>query len=216
MRSKPYSQPKIRPGDNRLLVRISPGHPALSSSPYAIMLQLNAFLKEKLVKEIQIIKTGFAICPVSVDAQEKLGARMGEIEASLSSSGQCKVEKPGQHVAYRLSGVPRNYSTFNGTSVEMREITASIVAEALTDLTNVPPIKVLESRGSNITEFSPKRNWIVLYPKGPTLSKVLPLFRARIPVKLLPPKFKTPQCGKCFGWHNERACSRLPRCRICS
>ena len=65
------------PEDNRLLVRIGPSYPALSSSPYAIMLQLNAFLQEKLVREIQTTKTGFAICPVSAEAQEKLTARSG-------------------------------------------------------------------------------------------------------------------------------------------
>ncbi|KAI0995653.1 hypothetical protein K3495_g12526 [Podosphaera aphanis] len=112
--SRPKAQAKSKPEGNRLLVRVGQGHPALGSSPYAIMLQLNTFLQEKLVREIQTIKTGFAICPVSVEAQEKLTARMGEIESSLSRQGQCKVEKPGQHVAYRLSGVPRSYTVFNG------------------------------------------------------------------------------------------------------
>lgn len=51
------------------------------------MLQLNAFLKEKMVKEIKTTKIGLAICPIFVDAQEKLGTRIREIEASLFSSG---------------------------------------------------------------------------------------------------------------------------------
>ena len=136
---------------------------------------------------------------------------MGETENSLSSQGQCKVEKPGQHVAYRLSGVPRTFAAFNGSTVENKHITAAVVAEALTDLTNVPPINVLESRGSDYSEYSPKKNWIVLYPKGSTLSKILPLFGVRVPAKLLPPRLRTPQYGKCFGWHNGRACSRFPR-----
>ncbi|POS83539.1 hypothetical protein EPUL_005161 [Erysiphe pulchra] len=214
---KPKTLPASKPEENRLLVRISPGHPALSSSPYAIMLELNAILEEKLVKEIQIIKTGFAICPVSLEAQEKLVSRMGEIEASLSNRGQCKVEKPGQHVAYRLSCVPRNYTILSGNSLEMKEITATVVSEALTDLTNISPINVLESRGSaNIEYISPLKSWIVIYPKGSTLSSVLSLFGVRVTAKILPQRFRTPQCGRCFGWHNERACSRLPRCRICA
>ncbi|KAI1004484.1 hypothetical protein K3495_g3726 [Podosphaera aphanis] len=122
------------------------------------MLDLNAFLKEKLVREVQSTKTGFAICPVSTEAQEKLIARMSEIEASLCARGQCKVEKPGQHVAYRLSGVPRSYAVFNGSTVELKQIDASVVADALTDLTNVPPINVLESRGSDNSDFSLKKN----------------------------------------------------------
>lgn len=54
-----------------------------------------------------------AICPTSLDAQEKFAARIGEIEAPPSTSGQCIVEKPGQHAAYRLSVVPRNYANFS-------------------------------------------------------------------------------------------------------
>lgn len=141
---------------------------------------------------------------------------MGEIEASLSTRGQCKVEKPGQHVAYRLSCVPRNYTVLTGNCIETKEITALEVSEALTDLTNMAPINVLESRGSANNEYIPVKSWIVIYPKGSTLSRVLPLFGARVPAKILPQRFRTPQCGKCFGWHNERACSRLPRCRICA
>ena len=56
----------------------------------------------------------------------------------------------------------------------------------------------------------------MLYPKDSNLSKVLPLFGKRVPAKLLPQRMKTPQCGNCFGWHNQRACIRLPRCRICA
>ncbi|POS82641.1 hypothetical protein EPUL_005008 [Erysiphe pulchra] len=190
---RPKTLPASELEDNRLLVRISHGNPALSSSPYAVMLELNAFLEEKLAKEIQIIKTGFAICPVSLEAQEKLVSRIGEIEASLSTRGQCKVEKPGQHVAYRLSCVPRNYTILSGNSVETKEITATVVSEALTDLTNIPPINVLESRGSANTKYiSPVKSWIVIYPKGSTLSRVLPLFGARVTAKILPQRVRTP------------------------
>ncbi|KAI0990771.1 hypothetical protein K3495_g17416, partial [Podosphaera aphanis] len=145
-------------------------------SPYAIQQQLNAFLNAKLVREVQMTKTGFAICPVNIEAQEALSVRMDELESFLSSQGQCKVEKPIQHNAYRLSGVPRSYASYNGSSMEMTQISATTIAEALTDLTNVAPINVLESRGSSTSEFYHQKNWIVLYPKGSTLSKLLPLF----------------------------------------
>ncbi|KAI0998427.1 hypothetical protein K3495_g9765 [Podosphaera aphanis] len=97
------------PEDNRLFVRVSSGHPTLQMSPYAVMLQINNHLKEKLVREVQSIKTGFEICPTSTSAQETLFARMGDIETFLSTQGHCKVEKPTSHIAYRLSGVPRSY-----------------------------------------------------------------------------------------------------------
>lgn len=107
---------------------------------------------------IQTTKTGVAIRPVSAEAQEKQITRMGEIENSLSSQGQCKVENPVQHVAYRLPGVPRTFTAFNGSTVGNKHIIAAVVAEALSDLTNVPPIKVLESRESDYSKFSSKKN----------------------------------------------------------
>lgn len=179
------------------------------------MLQLNSFLGEKIVREIQTIKTGFAICPVSAAAQETLITRMYEIETYLSTKGKCKVEKPENSIASRISGVPQSYAGYNGTSIELTKITAAEVSEALLELTNIAPLKVLDSRGSSETEFSDKKSWIVIYLRGNKLSRNLPLFGVRVRVKHLPRRLKTPQCGNCFGWHNERAYARLPRCRLC-
>lgn len=122
------------------------------------MLQFNEFLKAKLVKEIQVTKIGFAICPASVDAQGKLDARKGEIEASLSPEGQCKFEKPAKFVAYRLSGASSTYSISGGRTDELKKITATVVAETLASLTNVAPINILESKGFGNSECSAKKN----------------------------------------------------------
>lgn len=103
--------------ENRLLVRVSSGQPALKMSPYAVMQHLNIFLNPKVVREVQKIKTGFAICPASFSAQEALHSRMVEIEKFLSTLGECKVEIPQDYQAYRLSGVPRSYKGFNGSII---------------------------------------------------------------------------------------------------
>ncbi|KAI1005913.1 hypothetical protein K3495_g2308 [Podosphaera aphanis] len=183
-------------------------------SPYAVMLQINNYLKEKLEREVQSIKTGFVICPISSTAQETLSARMGEIETFLSTQGQCRVEKPTSHTAYRLSGFPRSYQSFDGISMTTTEITSEVISDALHP-TNIAPLNVLEFRGQYDSEYSPTKSRVVLYPKGPNLSKILPLFGVRVPVKILPQRLNSPQCGRCYGWHNERSCARLPRCRLC-
>lgn len=191
LKNKEKVQSQNKPEDNRLLVRVSPDHPARSLSLYAIMLQLNTFLKEKLVKEKKIKITGFATCSVSIDMQDKLAAQMSKIEASLSSTGHYKVEKPGQYVVRRLSSVPRTYAEYDGVTAELKEITTEVIAEALTDLTNVPPIKFLESKGPENIDYSAKENWIILYPAGPNFSKILLLFGVRIAAKSLPQRFRT-------------------------
>ncbi|KHJ34080.1 hypothetical protein EV44_g3918 [Erysiphe necator] len=145
--------PKKAVVDNRLLVRVSPGHPALKMSPYAIMLYLNAFLREKQVREVQVTKTGFAICPTSISAQNSLHERMDAIEGHLSTEGACKMEKPSNHTAYMISGVPRSYTGYNGTSLTI-EITAAQVKEALRDLISIEPISVLQSQNTTEEEYS--------------------------------------------------------------
>ncbi|KAI0999653.1 hypothetical protein K3495_g8543 [Podosphaera aphanis] len=172
--SAAVSAPRTRV-DNRLLVQFSTDHPSLKMSPYAVMLHLNSFLKEKLVLEIQTTKTGFAIFPTLTAAQE--------------------VEKPTNHKAYLLSGVTRSYAGYNGTELELVEIMATVVAEALTDLTKVAPISVLKPRNASKAEYAAHKDWVVLFPEeSSSLSRSLPLFGIRVQSKLLPKKTKLPQC----------------------
>lgn len=179
IRNKAQSKNPI-PGDNRLLVCVRFSHPVLSMSLYAIMFQVNSFLGEKLVREIQTIKTGFAICPVSAAVQETLITRMNDIESHLSTKGQFKVEKPENYIAYWISGVPQSYPGNNSTSIDLIKITAADVSEALLDLTNIAILKVLGFPGSSETEFSDKKSWLVIYPKGNKLSGNLPNFGVRV------------------------------------
>ncbi|KAI1005050.1 hypothetical protein K3495_g3163 [Podosphaera aphanis] len=151
------AQPAKVREDYRLLIRVAEGHPALRMSPYAVMQQIKNYLTENLVNEGQPTKTGFVICPPSTAAQASLNSKIDVIQEFLSSQGQCIVEKPDNHTAYRLSGVPRSYDGYNGANIVMETIDAAVVAEALADLIKVAPINVLQSRGSNYTEYSPTK-----------------------------------------------------------
>ena len=71
-------------------------------SPFAVMLHLNEFLKEKLISKVQTTKTEFDIYPASIPAQEALINRMDALESHLLTQGKCKVEKPTNHAAYLL------------------------------------------------------------------------------------------------------------------
>lgn len=72
--------------------------------PYALLQHINSYLKEILVRQIQIIKTGFGICPASSIAKEKLYTRMREIKF-YSTQGECKIEKPRTCQVYHFSGI---------------------------------------------------------------------------------------------------------------
>lgn len=178
--------------DDRIFVHAHPDHTRLAMSPYAVMLQLIMFLKEKLVRKVQKMRSGFAICPASAPAHETLLSRMSEIQAFLSTEGECKVEKPVQHSAFKLSRVPCSFMGYDGTKVVLNETTATIIASALTDLTNVTPANILECKGETYNQFTHQKNWIALFSEGSHLSKSLPLFGVRVATKLLPKRMKTP------------------------
>lgn len=179
------------------------------------MMAITKFLNEKLVREIQIIKTGFAICTTSAPVQEAIVSRMSDLQLFLSTKGACIEKKPKNHSAYLLSCIPRSYVGFNSTRIQKIEISVQKTSEALTNLTNVTPVSIIERRGSTTSQYSAQKDWVVLYPAGSALSKIIPLFGVRVHVKLLPKRTKIPQCGRCFSWHNEWACSRTPHCRLC-
>ena len=73
----------------------------------------------------------------------------------------------------------------------------------------------LQPQVSNTAQFSHHQDWIALYLEGSLLARKLPLFGVYVPDKKLTEKTKRPQCGRCFGWHNERTCVWSPRCRLC-
>lgn len=97
------------------------------------MMAINKFLNEKLVREIQITKTGFAICPTSVPAQEALASHTSDLQSFLSTEGACIVEKPTNHSVYLILGIPRLYAGLDSIRLQTIEITAQKISEALTE-----------------------------------------------------------------------------------
>lgn len=66
------------------------------------MLQLDGFLKGKLVREVQKIITGFPIYQASNDANLTLSTSMPEIEGFLLTEGDFKAENPQEFTAFKL------------------------------------------------------------------------------------------------------------------
>lgn len=155
------------------------------------MLQFNGFLKEKLIREVQITKTGFAICLFSLAAQETLFSRKSELESFLLTKGDCKVEKPTNHLACLLIGITPLYAGYNGNSIEGVTITVPLISEALRDISDIAPINIIECKYPNMSEHIYNKNWVALYPEGFLLPKMIPLFGVHVQTKLLPKSSKT-------------------------
>jgi hypothetical protein len=88
----------LRP-DTRLFVRISPFHNARVVGAYAVLTALKNQLGDKayLLKEVQAVKTGFALCTDSLDDLDSLYKHASEIEQKI---GHCTVEKQTKWTTY--------------------------------------------------------------------------------------------------------------------
>lgn len=149
-----YQQRKVTPKkalvDNKFIVKVSQGYSALEIFPCAIMLHLNAFLKENLVREVQVAKTRFAIYPTSISVQISLHEHMDAIGGQLLTQGPFKVEKITNHTACMSCSVPRSYTGYNGASLTTIQIIAAQATKFLIDLISIEPISVLQSVGRGV------------------------------------------------------------------
>jgi hypothetical protein len=208
--------PKTPPPDNRLFVRLPEDHVLRAVSTYSIQNDLNKALEKKLVKEIQTTRTGFALCPLSPEAQDSLEALIPQITALFSEKGPCVVEKASNLVSYRIALIPRSFQGFQDNQVTQIRVTPEHLSSALTEELGSTPTQVVETRHSSEALHTFSSSWIARFPSGtPTLPRSPLLFGARASVKLLPKRVAVIQCNRCLMWHNERTCARLARCRLC-
>jgi hypothetical protein len=98
--------------NNRLFVRLPASHLARDIQGYAILTSLRSQLgsNSSALKEVQPTKTGFALCPSSLDALTALEAQ--KITISDFFRG-CQVEKGSCWVSYRVTNAPRTIGQLN-------------------------------------------------------------------------------------------------------
>lgn len=213
---KKKAPPKTPPLDNRLFVRLPENHVLRAVSTYSIQNDLNKALGKKLVKEIQTTRTGFALCPLSPEAQDSLEALIPQITALFSEKGPCVVEKASNLVSYRIALIPRSFQGFQDNQITQIRVTPEHLSSALTEELGFTPTQVAETRHSTENPHTFSTSWIARFPSNTTtLPRSLLLFGARASVKLLPKRVAVIQCNRCLMWHNERTCARLARCRLC-
>ena len=104
---KPKPAPKqVQPRpDTQLFIRISPSHPACKAGSFAILTALRDALgpDSKLLKEVQEVKSGYALCTGS---QESLTALESKIPVIGNKITNCTIERQPHWITYRLTNVP--------------------------------------------------------------------------------------------------------------
>lgn len=201
--------------DNRLFVRLPAGHQARLLSSYIILSQLRSSLGEegKQIKEVQAIRTGFALQPSSTETNtESLFPAITKFFGPDSY-----IEKANNWQSYRISSIPRSITTFDGLGqLCQEEISPRLMLTALAEATATTPAAAIQTKSSLSTPYSYATDWIVRFPENtPLLPRNLSILGVRASARLLPTRINIIQCDRCFQWHNKRSCARPARCRLC-
>lgn len=215
--SQRAQQKKLLPPDSRLFVRLPATHQARSFPGYAILTKLRASLGDAghYLREVQTVKTGFALCPT---APTDLPALEACIPAITSFFGEdSHVEKASNWTSYRITAVPRSITVIGDhAETTTSPITSEILLLALAEATGATPAAASQTSSSIANSHDYSSSWIVRYPNDtPSLPRSLLLFGARTTIRFLPAKITIIQCSRCFQWHNGRSCARPARCRLC-
>ena len=203
--------------DNRLFVRLPDGHDARKVQGFAIRTNLRAELGSDgpLLKEVQAIRTGFALCPSSPAALKILEDKKKTISDFFGND--CLVERGSRWVSYRLTNITRHLGPLEyGPSAV--QVDSKRLAQEVIEATGIIPISVIETRYSASNPALPYSCWFVNFPEGTSqmaIPRQLRLFGMVATATYLPRKTTTIQCNRCWMWHNARSCSRPPRCKLC-
>ena len=215
-KKKLTSDAKQFPPDHRLFVRLSADHPARKMDSYAIFSSLRTQLdtSSNALKEVQTIKTGFALCPASVEALTTLEAQKEVISAYF---GACQIERSSHWISYRVTNLPRKIGQIINGQYTMIPVNPAILATEITEQSGYRPISVSETTASAANANSLSSSWFVNFSEDTkaSLPTRLRIFGTIANAHFLTRKITITQCNRCWKWHNARSCARAPRCRLC-
>jgi hypothetical protein len=126
--------------DTRLFVRIGPEHKARAAGGYGLLCLLKRELngQASLLKEVQAVKSGYALC---TDSLADLVALEAHAERISQLIGNCKVERQPKWTTYRLDNVPRTVRIISG----IIPVQGGTLAESIADTIGQKPIQTVET-----------------------------------------------------------------------
>lgn len=208
---------KEPPKDNRIFVRLPHTHQARQIPGFTMLAALRQKLPDiaQYVQEIQPIKSGFALRPTTPEGRAALEACIPTLTEFYGED--CLVEKAVIYTSYRISNVPRRIAVLNeDNNLEQVDITAEMLSTAIKEASGMAPAATTQTPASAAAPQDYSSSWITRLPSNsPKLARSIILFGMQASTKLLPPRTTIIQCRRCFLWHNDRACARAVRCRLC-
>ncbi|KAI0999821.1 hypothetical protein K3495_g8376 [Podosphaera aphanis] len=187
-----------QPTDDRLFLRMEQDATERLISAYPLLLHYRKFLgaNASLLKEVQHVPSGIALRPSSEDAASRLESlfSVGIKEGKLK--GSTGIEKAQNLVSYLLTSIPRSFTALDDNN----QLTNYPITE---DLVRA---ELIEEKGLS---------YLARFPIETILPRKFYLFGVEVLSRQLAKRTSVIQCSRYFQWHNERVCSRAPRCRLC-
>jgi len=210
---KPTPQPR---SDTRLFLRIGPDNIARETGPFAVLTALRNTLgtDAKLLREVQTVNSGYALCTGSIEARLALESKIPLLESLFTD---CKIERQPDWVSYRLSNIPRTVTTLSDTgSLLSHLVSPAILAESIQFTADQSPVRSVETKLSSESS-SFHTTWVVSFERvaHQPLPRTLRILGSAVHCAVIPPRTSVIQCTRCFHWHNARNCVRPLSCRVC-
>ncbi|KAL2886029.1 Endonuclease/Exonuclease/phosphatase family protein [Ceratocystis lukuohia] len=192
--------------DDRILVRISASNKLRDCESFLMtekLKKLDAGLG-KALKNVQKTKSGFALI-ANKDGRTTLLEKSDKIKKYLGPGTE--VAQALNTDAYLIGPVVRHLNG-GGKAVE---VTEEMIRVCFAEATRIAPVYMTEKTRGNEKTFIAK-----IPANGAKVPRQLRMGSRLVPVRLLAEKPKaTPQCTRCFGWHDAKKCSRAQLCRHC-
>ena len=149
---KPTARPL--PPDDRLFIRLPDNHPAKDMQPYAIYTSLRAQFgpNSSLLRDVQSIKTGFALCPT---IPGDLSTIESHKDALAGYFGECRIERSTRWIAYRVTYIPRTFGQLIQNQYSLVPMDSHAMTSAIAEATGQVPVSVSETPTSAANPTSP-------------------------------------------------------------
>lgn len=198
----------------RLFARLPPDHKVRAINPYATLKQLRSELPAALgnhIKEVQAVPSGIAIIPRTDWGSACLIQAQAQISKVFDGA---LVEQESKWTSFVIPNVPCSYVDYTG---QRQAISNTLLKEEVERQTGVKAEKVQWTKPATDPTQTVTGTAVlaVLESTADRVPAWISLFGTRRPIVRKSVKPRVLQCQNCWDFHNQRTCTRRPRCRLC-
>lgn len=194
--------PQNQRSDDRIFLRIPDSHPWRSATPTEMRVSILDITGLALtdIKEVQKVRTGFAVRTTNPEATERLQHPWPVLEKEGT-----RFEPAQLWHTYVVANVPRTINGYRGS-----KLAEELILDEIKAASGVDPISCRPSKHQDPNSLT--QDWVISFTE-----RVKPGFRAfgSKPARRIDRKAQITQCLTCWDFHDPRNCDRTPRCGQC-